>query len=72
MSTNCMGQITCPLASPSSPVFSLRDALSDELTAGGTVIGFNPEGERVRVHLEVSVHNQDEELTLAGTASGLS
>ena len=43
----------------------------DTLSAGGTVIGFSSDGDRTRVHVDVAVHNQNNEQTLAGTASAL-
>lgn len=48
------------------PVFE-----GDTLTVTGTITGFLRESDDVRALAEVTVHNQDNELTLAGTASGL-
>lgn len=49
------------------PVFE-----GDTLTVSGTVTGFDRTDEGVRLLADVEVRNQDDELTLAGTASGLS
>lgn len=50
----------------------LRPVLSvDTLAVSGTVTGFSRDGGALRVHLEVAVHNQRGEQTLAGVASGL-
>ncbi len=43
----------------------------DTLTVSGTIAGFRPDGDRLRVEVEVEVRNQHGEQTLAGTASGL-
>jgi len=43
----------------------------DTLAVTGTVVGFSREGDRIRVHVSATAHNQDGELTMVASSSAL-